>query len=317
MINFPDKYKTEIINRYSKEGEDWLNNINNVIEKYKKQFMLKNIRIVDNISINAVLFAESAKFGDIVIKIGAPDKTTISEMHTIKYYSTKYFPKCYYYSIKDKVMILEKIYPGYNLNIVENLEERTEIFVDISNNLLIPIETVKNKEQFLTFHDIFKNEIEYAHKNKSKYADILWMIEKSNKIYDEIYEMNLPKYILHNDLHHKNILKAEKGWKAIDPHGIIGERVIELSQFIRTELDNINLDDKCKFDEIISTASKYYKEDKTLILETLYIYVIGKVILYIKNKASSDRILRNINVCKKILKYLDINNKYSNYSAID
>lgn len=33
MINFPDKYKTKIINRYGKEGEDWLNNINNVIEK--------------------------------------------------------------------------------------------------------------------------------------------------------------------------------------------------------------------------------------------------------------------------------------------
>jgi len=305
MIILSDKFKTKIINRYGKEGNKWLNNIDNIIMKYKKIFMLKNIRLVDNISMNVVLFAESPKFGNIVIKIGAPSKTIISEMHVIKYYSPNYFPKCYYYSIEDKVLILERIFPGYNLSILENFEEKTKVFIDISNNLLIPIENVKDKEQFLTFHDIFKSKIEYAYQNKSQYLDILWMIDKANKIYDKIYEMNLPKYILHNDLHCKNILKAEDRWKAIDPHGIIGERVIELSQFIRNELDNINLDNECEFDEIISLVSKYYKEDKTLILETLYIYIIEKVIHYIKNKDNQKRIIHNINICKKILQYID------------
>lgn len=300
MINLPDKFKTKIINRYGKEGKEWLNSIDNIIRKYKKLFMLKNIRLVDNISINIVLFAESPEFGNIVIKIGAPDETIISEMHTIKYYSTNYFPKCYYYSIEDKVIILERIFPGYNLSILENFEEKIKVFIDISNNLLIPIERVKDKKTFLTFNDIFKSRIEYAYQNKSQYLDILYMIDKANKIYDKIYEMNLPKYILHNDLHDKNILKAEDRWKAIDPHGIIGERVIEVSQLIRNELDNINLDNECEFDEIISLVSKYYKEDKTLILETLYIYIIEKVIFYIKNKENLNRILHNINICKKI-----------------
>lgn len=305
MINIPDKFKTKTINRYGKEGEDWLNSIDNIIKKYKKLFMLKNIRLVDNISINIVLFAETPEFGDVVIKIGAPDKTIISEMCTIKYYSPNYFPKCYYYSIEDKVIILERILPGYNLSILENFEERLKVFIDISNNLLIPIENVKDREQFLAFHDIFKSKIEYAYQNRSQYLDILPMIDKANKIYDKIYEMNLPKYILHNDLHWKNILKAEDGWKAIDPHGIIGERVIELSQFIRNEIDNISLDNKCEFDEIISLVSKYYEEDKKLISETLYIYIIQKVIFCIKNKDNPNRILHNINICKKILQYID------------
>ena len=267
--------------------------------------MLKNIRIVDNISINLVLFAESPEFGDIVVKIGTPSKTIISEMLTIKYYSPKYFPKCYYYSIEDKVIILERIFPGYNLSALENFEDRLKIFIDIANNLLIPIESVKEEKQFLSFHDIFKSKIEYAYQNKSQYLDILYMIDKANKIYDKIHEMNLPKYILHNDLHCKNILKTEDSWKAIDPHGIIGERVIELPQFIRNELDNINLENKCEFEEIITLVEKYYKEDKTLILETLYIYIIEKVIFYTKNKDNPNRIIHNINVCKKILQYIN------------
>ena len=161
MINLPDNFKTKIINRYGEEGYNWLNRIDNVVDKYKKQFMLKNIRLVDEISMNVVLFAESLEFGNIVIKIGAPSKTIISEMHTI-----------------------------------------------------------------------------------------------------------------------------------------------ELSQFIRNELDNINLDNEREFDEIISLVSKYYEEDKTLILETLYIYIINKVIFYIESKDTPNRIIHNINVCKKILQYI-------------
>lgn len=305
MITLLDNFKTKIINRYGEVGNEWLNNIDKVIKKYEKLFNLKNIRLVDNISINLVLFADSSKFGNVVVKIGAPGRTIISEIQTIKYYSTDYFPKCYYYSIEDGVIILERIFPGYNLSSLENFEERVKVFIELSNNLLIPIEKVNDSEEFLSFHDIFKNKIEYAYKNKSQFKDILWMIDEANRIYDKIYEMNLPKYILHNDLHHKNILKAKDGWKAIDPLGIIGERVIELSQFIRSEFDNINLDNEYEFLEIISLVSKYFMEDKTLILETLYIYIIEKVIHYIKNKDNQKRIIHNINICKKILQYID------------
>lgn len=305
MINLPESFITRIKNRYGETGNDWLKNIDNIIEKYKNKFELKNIRLVDKLCVNVVLFAESNKFGNIVVKIGSPSQTTISEMNTIKYYSSKYFPKCYYYSEEDKVIILERIFPGENLTTVNDLKERIKIFTNISDNLLIPIEFLNNTEQYLTFNEIFKSKIEYAYQNKNNFVDILWMIDKANNIYDKMHNVNLPKYILHNDLHHKNILKSEDGWKAIDPHGVIGERVLEVAQFIRSELDNINLDDNNKFDEVFTLTSQYYKEEKTLILEILYIYIIEKVIFYTKNKEKANKILHNIDICKKILQYIE------------
>lgn len=71
MINLPDQFKIKVINRYGNDGIDWINSIDNIIEKYKKKFLLTNIRLANNISINVVLFAESPKLGSIVIKIGA------------------------------------------------------------------------------------------------------------------------------------------------------------------------------------------------------------------------------------------------------
>ncbi len=309
MINLPKNYKTRMINRYGQEGKEWLNNIDNIIEKYKNKFELENIRIIDKLSINVVLFAKSHKYGDIVVKIGPPCKTIISEINIIKHYSPKYFPKCYDSSVEDRVIVLERLFPGDNLTTVKDLNERTKIFANIADNLLNPIENVSNTKEFLTFNHIFKEKIKYAYQNKKKFESILWMIEKANNIYDKIYKMNLPKYILHNDLHHKNILKSEEGWKVIDPHGIIGERVIECLQFIRSELDNINLDIDNEFDKIITLVSKSYKEDKTLILETLYIYTIDKIIFYTKNKEKSNRILHNIHICEKILQQLNAYDK--------
>ena len=115
--------------------------------------------------------------------------------------------------------------------------------------------------------------------------------------------MNLKKYILHDDLQYRNILKTKEGWKAIDPHGVIGAKVIETSQFIRGELELSSIEGK-EIDEIVSLLSKYFKEDKKLILETLYMNIILKIIWYIKNKYSDETISYNLEIGKEILPYI-------------
>ena len=43
-----------------------------------------------------------------------------------------------------------------------------------------------------------------------------------------------PDVILHGDLHHGNVLKAERApWLVIDPKGVVGEREYEAGAFIR------------------------------------------------------------------------------------
>lgn len=99
-------------------------NIEGLIEKYKTKFKLSNITIVKNLSINIVLYAYSEIYGDVVIKIGAPSNTTTSEINFIINSKSKYIVKCYYYNLEDRVMILEKIKPGEQLNIVDKRENQ-------------------------------------------------------------------------------------------------------------------------------------------------------------------------------------------------
>lgn len=301
MLKLPNKFKIRIINKYGQKGREWLDDIDNILNKYKYKFELENIKLFPNLNMNIVLSAKSHKYGNIVMKIGSPGNTSINEINIMKYYSSNYVPKCYYSCIDDRVMILEKIFPGYTLNNLANIEERIKTFSDIANNLLI---VDNGNQKFPTFEELFIENIEYAHKNKKDYSDMIYMINIANDIYNKIKKMNLPKYILHYDLHHKNILKTENGWKAIDPHGIIGEKVLETSQFIRMELEQIDLENN-EFNVIISLLSKYFKEDKKLILEGLYIIIIIKIISYIKNRDDYDIISYNIDICKKLLNYIN------------
>ena len=227
MLEFPEKFKIDVINRYGTEGEIWLNHSNNLVEKYAKKFELENIILLEHLSVNIVMFATSSKWGEVVVKIGSPSSR--QEIKIIKQYPENYAPKCYYSNLEDNIMILEKIRPGYSLDYLENLEERIKVFCNLSNHLLIP---ANNTETFLTFDKVFTEYLEFAKESYPLFKDILWMIDIAKNLYEKMQEMNLPKYILHDDLHHKNILKAGETWKAIDPHGIISERVFETCQFI-------------------------------------------------------------------------------------
>ena len=298
MIQLPKEFKENIINRHGKIGKEWLNSTNEIIEKYKKQFNLSNIKLADNLSMNILIYANSSEYGEVVLKIGAPGETTIGEINYLRQYSSKYFAKCYYYNIDDRVMLLEKVNPGYNLMNIKNQQERINIFCTMLNNIIV--NNTSNNE-FKFYENIIKEKIEYVNNNKQDYTNILHMSDITNNLYNDIKKLNLPKYILHDDLQYKNIIKSNQGWKVIDPHGVIGEKVFETTHFIRNELLENGLE---RMDEIVALISNYLKEEKILIYKALYIITFCKIVYYIKAKYDSNFIFCNINICEKILEYI-------------
>lgn len=299
MIELPENYKQNVINRYGKEGMKWLNSVDKIIEKYKKEFNLSHIKLASNLTMNVLLFASSEKYGDVVVKIGSPSKTSVSEINYINLCPTKHFVQCYYYNINDRIMILEKVSPGYSLKNLENQEERIAIFSNIYNTI---ITSNVSSKLFPSYEEIFKKRRNLVYNDRKTYSDILYMLDIANGLYAEIQNLHLPICLLHNDLHHKNILKANHDWKVIDPHGVIGEKIFETTMFIREELKMTHLDD---IEQIISLVAKNTNEDKLLLYKALYINTFIKIVFHIKAKYSMKEIDFDIKICEKILEYLN------------
>ena len=308
MINLPEKYKINIINRYNEQGKKWLDNIDEIIYKYIKNFGLTNISLINDLSMNIIFFATSKVYGEVVVKILTSKKSFISETSYIKQCNSKNIVKCYYSNLEDKAIILERIIPGENLTIVNDRTQRVKIFCDVLNSLVVEYDNKINTNNFMSFDNILDDKLLFIKDNKEYYRNILDLIEKAIILNNELKDMNLKVGILHNDLHHKNILKSENGWKVIDPIGIVGYKVIEILQFIRWELE-IEKRDLSKLHEIINLVSNYTKYDILLIYKSLYVYSIDKLIFYIKSKFSKDTIIYNINLLKYIFNYIENANK--------
>ena len=61
MLELPEKFRKNIINRYNEKGIEWLSNLDNVVNKYINKFELKDVELIKDLSMNLVIFANSKK----------------------------------------------------------------------------------------------------------------------------------------------------------------------------------------------------------------------------------------------------------------
>jgi streptomycin 6-kinase len=59
------------------------------------------------------------------------------------------------------------------------------------------------------------------------------LIDRAQRIWGVLAASQGPPLLLHGDLHHYNILSDARGWVAIDPKGVIGERAFETGAALR------------------------------------------------------------------------------------
>ena len=65
------------------------------------------------------------------------------------------------------------------------------------------------------------------------------LVEKAEALFEELFQSMGDPLVLHGDLHHYNILSAQREpWLAIDPKGVVGEAEYEVGAFMRNRLSH-------------------------------------------------------------------------------
>lgn len=295
-FNLSEDYINKIKNINNKNMLERLSNIDDIINRNKIKYNLNDVRILDNLSYNIVAEATSQKYGNVIIKIIIDDSMNSSEIAMLKLYNGKFACKLLEENSKDNVYILEKLSPGNKLIDLQNLENSTEIICNLINNLVIPYNDNIFNLNIPFYNDILNKAFSYA-ENINYFSEY---ISFAQKIYLNIRTKNLPLYYLHNDLHHYNILKSGNEYKAIDPHGVIGEKIFEYPPYIINEFWNNNFN--CNhIMKVINKVSKYSKENRKDILEATYIHLLLSTIWFKEDNMRDDLIKNNLS-CLNFLK---------------
>jgi streptomycin 6-kinase len=65
------------------------------------------------------------------------------------------------------------------------------------------------------------------------------IVDRAQRIYNELSQSQTTRFLLHGDLHHDNVLyDQDRGWLAIDPKGVIGEVAYETGAMLRNPTED-------------------------------------------------------------------------------
>ena len=225
-----------IAERFLKKlGTESFNERISIVEKYKKQWELSEIEFKSEFSINSLIFyAVSKRYGKVILKIliNSEFDEDYKEMLALKLFQGENFCKLYEYSFEDKVYIMERIVPAHTLYESSHRNERIKIAGEIFKGLH---KTDLTDSTFPTYTEWFDAGKEGT-KNREDCEELYQYLNSAERMLTDICKKYSRNLLLHGDLHHENILKNENGgYTVIDPKGVIGDPVFDLSRFILDE----------------------------------------------------------------------------------
>lgn len=203
----------------------------------------------------------------MVLKLGPPffKELMYREVKALNKFNGQYACKCYFSNFEDGVRVLERLIPGQTLNYIKGKEERIKIFSKVAKGLNIK---ATEDMELPSYREILNRSINQI--NEEKFILLKDLMLEADKLYSEIEKKKLPKYLLHADLHHNNILITNDGVKAIDPHGFLGEKVLEFARFMENEIQKEAVNPDNIMNTINFMASCFH-ENKIMLCKVLFI----------------------------------------------
>ena len=58
------------------------------------------------------------------------------------------------------------------------------------------------------------------------------LVDSARRVFEDLITEHTPQVVLHGDLQHLNVLNMGEGWRAIDPHGWVGDPAFEAAALL-------------------------------------------------------------------------------------
>lgn len=265
---------TDIIaERFLKKlGAERYNERIRVVEKYRKPWELSEIEFQKSLSTNSLIFyAVSKQYGRVILK-ALINNGFDKEILACKLFQGENFCKIYEYSLEDQVYIMERIMPADTLYESAPRNDRIKIVGRIFKGLH---KTDIPDSAFPTYSEWFEAGKEGT-KNRKDCEELYQYLYSAERMLADINQKYSRNLLLHGDLHHENILKNENGsYTVIDPKGVIGDPIFDLSRFILDEFrDDLTSEPKDVIIDFIQKLGDSVGIPCEILLRCLYIETV-------------------------------------------
>ncbi len=210
-------------------------NLPKLIAKCEERF---NVKIGDRFKHQSHNFAAKAIQSDgtvIVVKIcNVPTSGVKNEINALEFMRGDGIVQLLDSDTTDGILLLEYLNPGKMLSTLTNDNDAVIIAADVMQKIWKPLSGQHNFPTTVKWFDRLSLSINLPT------GFPISLIDKAEQIALALHQDMGESVLLHGDLHHFNILSANRqSWIAIDPKGIAGEREYEIGAFLRNPIPDI------------------------------------------------------------------------------
>jgi streptomycin 6-kinase len=238
MGNIPRRFRQHIRQVHGQEGADWLDELPRLLKTLSQSWEITIAEPFRNLSYNYVAPAILRDGTQAVLKVGLTDDGLLRELLALEAAQGPGYVRLLR-SDRDKgAMLLERLDPGRPLLELDDDEEATRIAATVMKRIWRPPpegHSFPRVEDWASGLSRLRAEF-----NGGTGPFPQHLVEQAESLFSELLSTMAEPVLLHGDLHHDNILSAQREpWLAIDPKGVVGEPAYEVGSLMRNPMPRI------------------------------------------------------------------------------
>jgi streptomycin 6-kinase len=191
-----------------------------------------------SLSYNYVAPVVCADGNQAVLKVGVPHPELMTEIEALRVFDGRGCVRLLKSDPEQGALLLERLVPGAPLSDIPDNERSISIAIQVMKQLWRPtpdVQTFPTVEDWATGFQRLRSEFDGG---CGPFPPQL--VEAAETLFGELLISSPTPMLLHGDLHHGNILSAERQpWLALDPKGLIGEPAYEVGALLRNPLPQL------------------------------------------------------------------------------
>lgn len=219
-------------------GIEWLKALPRIIAECEQRWNITIGPPFEGLSYNYAAPVVRADGTQLAIKICCPGPEVTREINALRHYCGLGSVELFGSDTDMGVLLMEWIQPGAMLSSVQDDAEATSIAASVMRQLSHPVPAEHSfpyVEDWAMGMDRLRREFDGSTGPFPAY-----LVDRAERLFAELLPSQAEKIVLHGDLHHFNILSAERQpWLSIDPKGVIGEPAYEVGALIRNPIPHI------------------------------------------------------------------------------
>ena len=232
MLTIPSNFAQSMRDVHGAAGESWVGQLPGIVSECVERWSLKVAEPFQLLSYNWVAPAVGSGGASLVLKVGFPCRELRGEIGALRIYDGRGSARLVDADGDLGALLLERLLPGVTLDSVQDETDATTIAAGAMRQLWRPAPA---NHQFPTIADWGKG-FERLHQKFDGGTGPFPanLVAEAEETFASLLATSAEPVVLHGDLHHFNILSAEREpWLAIDPKGVVGEPAYEVGAFMR------------------------------------------------------------------------------------